>query len=85
MDDAGTKPRMTLAHKLKAAAVVLSLVIVAVVIFQNTEQVQTKILFMTIAMPRAVLLFITAALGFGAGLLMGLRRGSSVPASPDQG
>lgn len=74
MDDATAKPRMTLAHKLKVAAVVLSLVIVAIVIFQNTEQVQTKILFMTIAMPRAVLLFITAALGFGAGLLMGLRR-----------
>ncbi|RMH28313.1 MAG: DUF1049 domain-containing protein [Planctomycetota bacterium] len=74
MDDATVKPRMTLTHKLKIAAVVLSLVIVAIVIFQNTEQVQTKILFMTIAMPRAVLLFITAALGFGAGLLMGLRR-----------
>lgn len=68
------KPASTLGHKLKLAAVVASLIIVAIVVIQNTEQVQTRILFMTITMPRAVLLFITAALGFGAGLLIGIRR-----------
>jgi uncharacterized integral membrane protein len=44
-------------------------VLVAVVVLQNTEAVETKILFMTVTMPRAVLLFVTAALGFAAGVL----------------
>ena len=42
-----------------AAAAVLGLII----ILQNTESVQTNILFMKIIMPRAVLLFITLILG----------------------
>lgn len=69
-----TKASGNLGHKLKLVAVIVSLIIVAIVVIQNTEQVETRILFMTITMPRAVLLFITAALGFGAGLLVGIRR-----------
>ncbi|MEM9373088.1 MAG: LapA family protein [Planctomycetota bacterium] len=69
-----SKPAATLGSRLKLAAVILSLIVVAIVVIQNTEQVETRILFMTITMPRAVLLFVTAALGFGAGLLMGVRR-----------
>lgn len=45
--------------------VVLGLIIV----LQNTESVRTQILFITIAMPRAILLIVTLAIGFGLGLL----------------
>jgi len=57
-----------------ARLIVLSVlaVLVVVVVLQNTEAVETKILFMTVTMPRAVLLFITATLGFAAGILTAL-------------
>ena len=64
---------MTMKH-VKLVGIALALIIVVVLILQNTQQVETKILFATIEMPRAVLLFITAALGFAAGVLMALRR-----------
>ncbi len=64
---------MTMKH-VKLAGIALALIIVVVLILQNTQQVETKILFATIEMPRAVLLFITAALGFAAGLLVAIRR-----------
>jgi uncharacterized integral membrane protein len=64
---------MTMKH-VKLVGIGLALIIVVVLILQNTQQVETRILFATIEMPRAVLLFITAALGFAAGLLMALRR-----------
>jgi uncharacterized integral membrane protein len=37
---------------------------VAIVVLQNTESVQTKILFFTFTMPRAILLFLTCLMGF---------------------
>lgn len=49
-------------------AVVLALLI-AIVALQNTDAVETKLLFATVSMPRAVLLFTTAAIGFGLGVL----------------
>ncbi|MFI4897817.1 MAG: lipopolysaccharide assembly protein LapA domain-containing protein [Phycisphaerales bacterium JB059] len=64
---------MTMKH-VKLAGIAASLIVVVVLILQNTQQVETRILFATIEMPRAVLLFITAALGFAAGVMMTLRR-----------
>jgi putative membrane protein len=49
------------------AAIVALLLIV--VVLQNTEPAETQVLFMTISMPRAVLLFVTLAIGFVLGLL----------------
>ena len=60
--------------RVKIAGVVIALLVVVVLILQNTQQVETRVLFATIEMPRAVLLFVTAALGFGAGLLTAVRR-----------
>lgn len=40
-----------------------------IIILQNTESVQTNILFMAITMPRAVLLFVTLLLGVIIGVL----------------
>lgn len=48
-------------------AVVLA-VLVIVVVLQNTETVQTRLLFFTISMPRAALLFVTLLAGFVIGL-----------------
>ena len=48
---------------------------VLIVILQNTESVQTNILFFSFTMPRAVLLFLTALIGFIIGLLSALSVG----------
>lgn len=61
-------------HKAKIAALVVLLALIAIVVIQNTEQVQTRVLFISIEMPRAVLLAVTALLGFLFGLLVGLRK-----------
>jgi uncharacterized integral membrane protein len=70
-------------HKAKAIALAVLFALIVIVVVQNTEQVQTRILFITIEMPRAVLLAVTALLGFLFGLLVGLRKGAPkiVPAS----
>jgi uncharacterized integral membrane protein len=54
-------------------SVALLLVLTIVVVLQNTETVETKLLFMTIAMPRALLLLITLASGVVIGLVLGAR------------
>ena len=53
--------------KLVTIAVVATLVLV--VILQNMETVDTRILFITISMPRAVLLAVMALIGFIVGVL----------------
>lgn len=53
--------------KIIGAAVIA---VLAIVIFmQNTESVSTKLLFVTITMPRAVLLLVTLLAGFILGVL----------------
>lgn len=54
-------------------AVAVLLVIVIIVVFQNTDAVETKLLFATITMPRALLLILTLLIGVIAGLLLGTR------------
>lgn len=50
------------------------LVVVAIIImFQNTEAVQTKILFFTLTLPRIILLFLTMLIGFVLGILVSYR------------
>ena len=51
--------------KLIAALVIVSLVLI--VVLQNTQPVETKILFVTLTMPRAALLAITMLIGIGVG------------------
>lgn len=57
--------------RLIVAAVIAILVII--VVLQNLDEAPTRILFFTITMPRALLLFITLALGFILGLLFASR------------
>lgn len=55
---------------------------VLILILQNTESVQTNILFFSFAMPRAVLLFLTALIGFIIGLLSALSLGRKKSDTP---
>lgn len=43
-----------------------------IIIVQNTEPVETDILFLTVTMPRAALLAFAGLLGFGLGVLTSL-------------
>ena len=54
--------------KLITAAIVA--ILVAILVVQNTEPVETHLLFATVAMPHAVLIFISAAAGFALGVLV---------------
>ena len=55
--------------KVRIILVAFVLVGSLIVILQNTQVVETKILFMTISMPRALLLIITFVAGFITGTL----------------
>ena len=57
--------------KLWLALVIVALV--AVLIIQNTDPVETTILFATVSLPRAALLFGTFALGLLTGYLLRMR------------
>ncbi len=56
--------------KLICAAVIA--VLTLIVVLQNTDPVATRVLFATIEMPRAVLLFGTTAVGFLLGVLVSM-------------
>ncbi|MCF7975450.1 MAG: LapA family protein [Phycisphaerae bacterium] len=57
----------------KVRIILVSLVLIGslIVILQNTQVVDTRLLFMTISMPRALLLIITFVAGFVTGTLFG--------------
>ena len=63
--------RITNKIKISVAAVVAILAII--VIFQNTEVVETRLLFITVGMPRALLLIVTLLLGVLLGLMTAVR------------
>lgn len=58
----------------KAKLIVIGVVaaLVLILLFQNRQSVDTRLLFFTITMPRALLLAITAVLGFVAGVVVSL-------------
>lgn len=64
---------LELLQKTKIVVVALLAVLIVVIVLQNTEVVETKILFTTISMPRAALLFGTLISGFVIGVLTGGR------------
>ena len=59
-------------RNLKLVVASLLAILVAIVVVQNREQVATHILFATVVMPHAILLFITAAAGFALGVILTL-------------
>lgn len=61
-------PRKT--KHIKTWTTVALAVLMVVIALQNTETVETKMLFASVSMPRAVLLFTTLAVGFILGLIV---------------
>ena len=59
-------------NRAKMIGILVLALFIGIVVLQNTERVQTHILFLTITMPRAVLLFLTALMGFIIGVLSSL-------------
>ena len=57
---------------------VLALVLI-IVIMQNTQAVETKILFLSFTMPRALLLVATTLVGFVLGVLVTFRQTRIAP------
>jgi len=55
--------------KAKIITIVVILLLVLIVFLQNTQAVETKLLFLTVTMPRVLLLFVTFVLGFVGGLV----------------
>jgi uncharacterized integral membrane protein len=56
-------------NKLKIVAVAVVVLLVVIVVLQNTQVVETKLLFLTVTMPNAALLFGTLVVGFAIGVL----------------
>lgn len=66
-------------RKVKIYAILIAVLIAGIVIAQNTAVVETQVLFMTIAMPRAALLALTLTVGIliGLGIAFIFKRGKS--------
>lgn len=47
--------------------IIIVSLLVLIIVLQNTQSVETKLLFITITMPRAFLLFLTFLFGFVVG------------------
>lgn len=62
--------------RIKLAALGLLLLLTVVIVLQNTETVETKLLFFTLSMPRAALLFGALTIGFSVGVLVANRLAS---------
>ena len=62
---------------------IIAAILVIVVVLQNTQTVETKLLLVTIAMPRAVLLFVTLLVGFAFGLITATRLSRSTSKKED--
>jgi uncharacterized integral membrane protein len=56
-------------NKLKIVGIAVIALVVVVVVLQNTQDVETKLLFTTVTMPNAALLFGTFVIGFAIGVL----------------
>ena len=55
--------------KAKIVVITVISILALIIILQNTKSVETKILFMTVTMSRALLLIMTFVMGFATGLI----------------
>jgi len=56
--------------KIKMVVIIIISLLVLIVVLQNTQSVETKLLFITITMPRAFLLFLAFLFGFIVGSIL---------------
>ena len=59
-------------NRFKMISIAVLAILGVIIILQNTEQVETRILFLSITMPRAILLMGTTLIGFALGVLVAL-------------
>ncbi len=57
-------------NRFKMISIAILSILGVIIILQNTEPVETKLLFLSIAMPRAILLMGTTLIGFALGILV---------------
>ena len=57
-------------NRFKMISIAVLTIVGVIIILQNTEQVETKLLFLSITMPRAILLMGTTLIGFALGILV---------------
>ena len=57
-------------NRFKLISITVLTILGVIIILQNTEQVETRILFLSISMPRAILLMGTTLIGFSIGILV---------------
>ena len=62
----------TATAKVKFGVAAFLAIVIGIIILQNTEPVETRLLFMSITMPRAALLAMTLLIGVAAGILLTL-------------
>jgi putative membrane protein len=55
--------------KAKVITIVVIVLLALIVFLQNTQAVETRFLFLTVTMPRVLLLFVTFVLGFAGGVI----------------
>lgn len=73
-------------NRFRLIIVSVLVLLTVIVVLQNTETVETKLLFFSISMPRAALLFGALAVGFASGVLVANRLASRVaPNGTDEG
>ena len=58
--------------KFKLYTAITLILLLLIIVLQNTSPVETKLLFITITMPRAALLGITMLIGIASGMLLAL-------------
>ena len=58
--------------KIKLIILLVLAVLAIVLVLQNTQAVETRLLFVTVIMPRAALLGLTVLIGFVGGILVAL-------------
>lgn len=56
-------------NALKVVTIVVIALLAVIVVLQNTQAVETKVLFLTVTLPNAALLFGTLIVGFAIGVL----------------
>ena len=59
-------------QKLKWVTIAVAAGLFVIIIFQNTEPIETQVLFTSFTMPMEVLLFVVAVLGFLCGVVLTL-------------
>ena len=57
-------------HRAKIVAIGVISLLTLIVFLQNTQAVETRFLFLTLTMPRVLLLFVTFVLGLVGGLII---------------